>query len=61
MKKFRDSFVKEYSSVEFADVCKEFSADIDDDTTLRTILKRQVDGEDRENKKALEKGNAKAK
>lgn len=61
MKKFRDSFVKEYASVEFADVLKEFSADIDDDTTLRTILKRQADGEDRENKKALEEGNAKAK
>lgn len=61
LKKFHDSFVKEYASVEFADVLKEFSADIDDDTTLRTILKRQADGEDRENKKALEKGNAKAK
>ena len=61
MKKFRDSFVKEYASVEFTDVLKEFSADIDDDTTLRTILKRQADEEERENKKALEKGNAKAK
>lgn len=39
LKKFRDNFVKEYSSAEFADVCKEFFADIDDETTLHTILK----------------------
>ena len=61
LKKFRDRFIKEYDSAEFADVCKEFSADIDDETTLHTILKRQADNEERENKKALGKENSKAK
>ncbi len=61
LKKFRDSFVKECASVEFADVCKEFSADVDSEETLHTILKRQTADEERENKKALEKENAKAK
>lgn len=61
LKKFRDSFVKECASVEFADVCKEFSADVDSEETLHTILKRQATDEERENKKALEKGTAKAK
>ena len=61
LKKFRDSFVKEYSSAEFTDVCKEFSADVDSEETLNLILKRQAAGEERENKKALRKEKAKAK
>lgn len=61
LKKFRDSFVKECASVEFADVCKEFSADVDCEETLNTILKRQATDEERENKEALKKEKAKAK
>lgn len=61
LKEFRDNFVKECASAEFTDVCKEFSADIDDETTLHKILKRQADDEERENKKALGKEKSKVK